>query len=156
VADAAIALGRPYTLIGKIVPGRGKGKQIGFPTANLDCHQKSPLGDALRHLQPTGQLVPQQGVYAGFVGIADSQEQACATKERIPAAFSIGRSEDVCTGESLLIEAHLLIEDVGPLYGKWLAMDFIERLREQQRFKTDAELSAQIAKDCIVARKILN
>jgi riboflavin kinase/FMN adenylyltransferase len=56
---------------------------------------------------------------------------------------------------SLLIEAHLLMENVGRLYGKWLAMDFVERIRSQKRFKAGKDLSAQIAKDCEKAKGIL-
>jgi len=140
VADAAVTLGRAYRLIGQVVPGRGKGKQLGFPTANM---------------QPSKQLIPAEGVYAGFVAIADSEAKACAAREKIPAALSIGRPEGVRTGQSLLIEAHLLVENVGKLYGKWLAMDFIKRIRDQQKFDTDADLSVQIAKDCEKAKQIL-
>jgi len=140
VADAAVALGRPYRLIGQVVPGGGKGKQLGFPTANM---------------QSSGQLVPQVGVYAGFVGLADSQAKACSAKQNIPAAFSIIRLEPLGGEHPPLIEAHLLTEKVSQLYGKWLAMDFVKRIRDQQKFETDSELSAQIAKDCIVAREVL-
>jgi riboflavin kinase/FMN adenylyltransferase len=62
VADAALALSRPYRLIGQIIPGRGKGKQLGFPTANM---------------APPDQLVPAEGVYAGLVQIGDSREDVC-------------------------------------------------------------------------------
>jgi len=116
VADAAVALGKAYRLIGQVVPGRGKGKQLGFPTANM---------------HPPQQLIPAEGVYAGFSEITLAQQH------------------------TLLIEAHLLTKHVGQLYDKWLAMDFIERLRDQQKFKTESQLSAQIAKDCEKARLIL-
>jgi len=92
-ADAAIALGRPYRLIGQVIPGCGKGKQLGFPTANLE---------------PARQLVPAEGVYAGFVQIGDSEEEVCAAKEKVPAAFSIGRSETLGSDNPLAIEAHIL------------------------------------------------
>jgi len=140
VGDAAFALGRPYRLIGQVVPGRGKGKQLGFPTANV---------------QPSQQLIPAEGVYAGFVAIADSKPEACAAKQNIPSAFSIIRLDNPDEEHPLLIEAHLLIENVGQLYGKWLAMDFVKRIRDQQKFETDSELSAQIAKDCRIARDAL-
>ena len=140
VADAAIALGRPYRLIGQVVPGRGKGKQLGFPTANM---------------QPPSQLIPKEGVYAGFVEIGDTAEQVRKTHKKLPAAFSIIRPETPGCGRSPAIEAHLLMEDVGQLQGKWMAMDFVKRIRGQQKFTTDSELSAQIAKDCQKARKIL-
>jgi riboflavin kinase/FMN adenylyltransferase len=139
-ADATVALGRPYRLIGQIVRGHGKGKKLGFPTLNL---------------QPLKQLVPAEGVYAGLVEISDSVEYVCKTKEKIPAVFSIGRAETLASDYPTLIEAHLLSGDVGDLYGKWLAMDFIERIRSQQKFDGEKELSAQIARDCAKAKNIL-
>ena len=139
-ADAAIALSRPYRLIGQVIPGRGKGKQLGFPTANME---------------PAEQLVPTEGVYAGFVQTGDSEEGVCAAKQKVPAAFSIGRSETLGSDNPLAIEAHILIDDVGDLHGKWLAMDFIKRLRSQKRFKSEKELSTQIANDCEKAKNIL-
>lgn len=140
VADAAVALGRPYRLIGRVVSGRGKGKQLGFPTANL---------------QPLQQLIPAEGVYAGLVEVGDTDEQVCKTQNKIPAAFSIIRPGTPDGKYPLSIEAHLMIEDVGQLYGKWLAMDFVKRIRDQRSFKTDADLSAQIARDCEKAKQCL-
>ena len=140
VADSALALSRPYRLIGQVVPGRGKGKQLGFPTANM----ASP-----------DQLVPTEGVYAGFVEIGDTIEKVCQTHNKLPAALSIGRSESLGADIPLLIEAHLLIDDVGELYDKWLAMDFIERIRDQQKFDTEKDLIDQIAKDCKNTKHIL-
>ena len=140
VEDAAVALGRPYRLIGQVVQGRGKGKQLGFPTANL---------------QPLQQLIPAEGVYAGLVEIGDTDEQVCKTRKKIPAAFSIIRSEARSSERPLFIEAHLLREEIGTLYGKWLAMDFVKRIRDQKKFETDEDLSAQIKRDCEKARKVL-
>lgn len=140
VADAAAALGRPYRLVGKVVPGRGKGKQLGFPTANM---------------QPSGQLVPAEGVYAGLVEIGDSFDDVSSTNQKLPAAFSIGRFGTPRCERPPLIEAHLLMEDIGQLYDKWLAMDFVKRIRDQRKFRTESQLSAQIAKDCKKAEEIL-
>jgi riboflavin kinase/FMN adenylyltransferase len=140
VSDAALALSRPYRLIGRIVPGRGKGKQLGFPTTNM---------------APPDQLVPAEGVYAGFVKIADSEQEVCAAKATVPAALSIGRTQTLGADIPLLIEAHLLIDDVGELYDKWLAMDFIERIREQKKFDTEKDLTDQIAKDCEMTKEIV-
>jgi riboflavin kinase/FMN adenylyltransferase len=140
VADAALALSRPYRLTGQIVPGRGKGKQLGFPTANMG---------------PTDQLVPAEGVYAGFVQIRDSEEDLYASTATVPAALSIGTTLTLGDDIPLLIEAHLLIDDVGELYDKWLAMDFIELIRDQQKFDTEKDLTGQIAKDCKMAKEIL-
>lgn len=140
VKDAAITLGRPYRLTGRIIPGRGKGKHIGFPTANLG---------------PTDQLVPAEGVYAGFVQIADSEQSLYAITQKLPAAISIGTAPTLGTDYPRLVEAHILTGRVGDLHGKYLAMDFIQRIRSQQKFDTEKELSEQIAKDCKKAKEIL-
>jgi len=140
VADAALALGRPYRLIGRVVPGHGSGKQLGFPTANL---------------QPLQQIIPAEGVYAGYVQIGDTEEDVCPTKERIPAAFSIGTAQTLAPHHPRLIEAHLLTEDVPELVGKWLAMDFVKRLRDQIKFDSETQLAEQIKKDCENAKEIL-
>jgi len=140
IADAAVALGRPYRLVNKTIPGRGRGKKLGFPTLNL--------------AQPA-QIIPAEGVYAGFVQIADDFEQLLAAKEKIPAVYSIGQAKTYGNQQPLLIEAHLFKEKVGELTGKWMAMDFVAHIRDQIKFKTDAELSEQIAKDCQKAEQIL-
>ncbi len=139
-ADAAIALGRRYRLIGPVTAGRGKGRQLGFPTANM---------------QPSCQIIPAEGVYAGFVGIGESEKEACAAQELIPAAFSIGRTETYGTDNPMKIEAHLLEQAGSDLIGRWMAMDFAKRIREQLKFETEADLSTQIAKDCEKAKEIL-
>jgi len=140
VADAAILLGRPYKLIGKIIPGKGKGKELGFPTLNM---------------QKPEQIIPAEGVYAGFVEVADSEEKVCTEKTKIPAVFSIGQARTFGDEHPLLIEAHLLIKNANKTIGKWLAMDFVRFIRSQHKFASVQELSAQIAKDCEKAKKIL-
>jgi len=139
-AQAAIALTRPYRLIGRTVRGRGKGTEIGFPTANIEPHD---------------QVIPAEGVYAGLVEFAEDSKQLLEANRRIPAAFSIGRAKTFVQDHALLIEAHLLIDNVPDLTGKWLAMDFAQRVRHQQRFDSPAELTAQIKKDCAAIRRIL-
>ena len=140
VSDAGAALGRAYRLIGQTVPGRGVGKEIGFPTANIS---------------PLNQIVPNEGVYAGTVEIADTSEKACSSVQRLAAVFSIGRAKTFITDHPILIEAHILEADVEDLTGKWLAMDFIDRIRSQQRFENREQLAQQIAVDCDTAKDIL-
>ena len=140
VADAALALSRPYRLIGQVVPGHGRGKQLGFPTANL---------------QPLQQIIPAEAVYAGYVQIGDTEKDVCPIKERIPAALSIGRAETLGSENPLAIEAHILTDDLGDLHDKWLAMDFVKHLRDQIKFDTQAALAEQIEKDCENAKEIL-
>ena len=140
VADAATALGRPYKLIGKIIPGHGLGRKLGYPTLNM---------------QRPGQLVPAEGVYAGLVNIADSFDNACTENQSLPAAFSIGQARTFGDEHPLLIEAHLLTEPDSIPNGKYMAMDFVRHIRRQHKFSSPEDLTAQIAKDCTEARKIL-
>ena len=140
VADADAALGRPYRLIEKIIPGRGIGKKLGFPTLNM----KKP-----------NQVIPAEGVYAGHVKIGQSIDNILAGKERIPAVYSIGQARTYGDEFPLLIEAHLLDNNTDNITDKYIAMDFIKRIRSQHKFKNPQELSAQIAKDCEAARQFL-
>jgi riboflavin kinase/FMN adenylyltransferase len=141
VADAAQALGRYYRLSGRTTVGKGKGRQLGFPTANIE---------------PVNRIIPAEGVYAGFVEIADTEQRLCRSKNKIPAAFSIGRAKTFISDHPLLVEAHVLEQDTGDLYGKHLAMDFVNFIRHQQKFDSSEQLSAQIAKDCQKAKEILD
>jgi riboflavin kinase/FMN adenylyltransferase len=141
VDDAARALGRPYRIAERIIPGRGVGIKLGFPTLNM----KKPR-----------QVIPAEGVYAGFVKIGEFMDEALRAKEKIPAVYSIGQARTYGDDFPLLIEAHLLIKDVGDLIGHYMTMDFIERIRNQHKFKSHEDLSKQIANDCYQARKILD
>lgn len=140
VVAAANALGRPYRLIEIIIPGRGKGRRLGFPTANMKLPQE---------------IVPAEGVYAGFVEVADTPDQLLGCRAKIHAALSIGTSATYGDTQSLLIEAHLLGKNIGDLYGNHIAMDFIKQIRPQQKFETESALTAQIAKDCKEAKDVL-
>jgi len=140
VADAAAALSRPYRLIGPIVSGWGRGRKLGFPTLNMG---------------KPAQIIPGEGVYAGYVETAPTEQSLLQECRRIPAVFSIGQARTFGEEHPLLIEAHLLIPHVGDMTGRWMAMDFVERLRSQHKFRSPEELVAQITKDCQHARAIL-
>jgi len=140
VADAAVALGGPYRLTGKVTAGLGKGRELGFPTANL---------------KPGEQIVPAEGVYAGWAGLGSSEEDVHGVVDKLPAAISIGRAGTLGADNPLMVEAHILADDVEDLAGKWLALDFVERMRDQQKFKTEIQLSEQIAKDCENVKNVL-
>lgn len=131
--QAAHVLGRPFRLVGKTVPGRGVGKQIGYPTANID---------------PIDQVIPAEGVYAGYVVVGDSLEDVVFGGLRRPAAISIGRAKTFVSDHPLLLEAHFLEDKVEDLRDKWLGLDFIRFLRHQQRFESREDLKEQIKNDC--------
>jgi riboflavin kinase/FMN adenylyltransferase len=140
VADASAALGRPYCLIEEIVVGRGIGKKLGFPTLNM----RKPK-----------QVIPSEGVYAGLVKVGQTVEDILTSTQTIPAAYSLGQARTYGEEFPLLIEAHLLKKNLGTITAKYMAMDFIQRIRNQHKFKTPEDLSKQIAKDCEQAKQIL-
>jgi len=140
MAEAAAALSRPYRLIGSVVRGWGRGRKLGFPTLNM---------------QKPEQIIPAEGVYAGCVEIADEQPQLLQEQRHLAAVFSVGQARTFGDQHPLLIEAHLLIGNIGEMTGKWMAMDFVQRLRSQHKFSTPQELVAQIQKDCEAARQVL-
>jgi riboflavin kinase/FMN adenylyltransferase len=115
---AAKLLGRPPEVEGIVVRGDGRGRELGFPTANLNV--------------PEGLLVPPDGVYAGWA------------RER-RAAVSIGTNPHF-DGVERRVEAHLLDFD-GDLYGRRLVVEVWLPLREQRRFDSLEELVAAIGDD---------
>jgi riboflavin kinase/FMN adenylyltransferase len=118
IRRAATLLGRPPEVEGIVVRGDGRGRELGFPTANLDV--------------PEGLLVPPDGVYAGWTG--DRR-----------AAVSIGTNPHF-DGVERRVEAHLLDFD-GDLYGDRLVVELWEPIREQRRFDSLEELVAAIGAD---------
>jgi riboflavin kinase / FMN adenylyltransferase len=138
--QAAMALGTPYRLMGRVVKGRGIGKSLGFPTANIEPHD---------------QIIPAEGVYAGLVSVADNVQELCDARQNFPAVFSLGRAKTFVSGHPLLIEAHLLDGGGENLYDKFLAMDFIDFIRGQRRFENEEKLKKQIGSDCEKAKEIL-
>jgi riboflavin kinase / FMN adenylyltransferase len=119
VAGANRMLGAPFRLCGEVVRGDERGRELGFPTANLIPDE--PLA------------CPGHGVYA------------CLADEH-PAAVSIGVRPTFQTGRGELIEAYLL-DFEGDLYGSCLRLDFLERLRGERRFATPEALIAQMHRD---------
>jgi riboflavin kinase / FMN adenylyltransferase len=140
VADAAVALTRPYRLIGAVVSGWGRGRKLGFPTLNM--------------AKPS-QIIPADGVYAGFVEIGDDEQAVLEKAEHKPAVFSIGQARTFGDEHLLLIEAHVLLGNIGDMTGKWMVMDFVQRLRDQHKFSTPDELVSQIKRDCQTAKAAL-
>ncbi|MHC5137674.1 MAG: riboflavin kinase, partial [Planctomycetota bacterium] len=130
---ASHILGRPFRLVGKTIPGRGVGAKIGFPTANID---------------PIGQVIPAEGVYAGYVVVGECLEDVVFGGLRRPAAISIGRAKTFLSDHPLLLEAHLLEDNVEDLRNKWLGLDFMRFVRHQQRYESKDDLKKQIQKDC--------
>lgn len=124
------ALGRRYSVDGNVVPGAGRGRDLGFPTANLRT--------------PDGILLPGRGVYAG---------RATAGEGTWPAAINIGVNPTFGQ-EPLHLEAYLLGFE-GDLTGSVLAVEFWARLRDEVRFDGPVDLSRQIEQDVEATRRLV-
>ncbi len=123
-------LGRPYRLIGKVVPGDGRGRRLGIPTANLSVWEE--------------QLLPATGVYATYTWLDG---------KRFYSAANVGYRPTV-SGHSLNIETHLLDFD-GDIYGREVALEFIARVRDEQKFADLDALITQIKEDIVIVRQQL-
>jgi len=129
VVQAARYLGRPYSMAGSIGRGAGRGRTLGFPTANLEAER--PL------------LVPT-GVYACRAEL-DGQLH--------PAVVNVG-VRPTFGEQKLAIEAYLM-DFAGDLYGRRMSLHFIARLRGEQKFPSVEELRTQIGRDVVAARQCL-
>ncbi|MBZ4394597.1 MULTISPECIES: bifunctional riboflavin kinase/FAD synthetase [unclassified Myxococcus] len=133
VSAACRLLGRPFDLDGTVVAGAGRGRTIGFPTANVDTQNE---------------LRPAPGVYAirvRFLKDAEGAWHGGAANIGIKPTFG---------GTEVTIEAHLL-DFSGDIYGRELRVQFLERLRPEQRFGSVAELTGQIKRDVEAARTVI-
>ncbi len=128
MSEACCCLGRPFALYGKVIPGAGHGRVLEFPTANID---------------PTDQVLPLDGVYAG---------RAVLGEETFPAAVSIGTKPTLGPSDRT-IEAYL-IGGRGDYYGRSMELDLLERLRDQQRFDGIEDLKEAIARDVQRVREL--
>ncbi|HSA07617.1 MAG TPA: bifunctional riboflavin kinase/FAD synthetase [Candidatus Gastranaerophilales bacterium] len=124
VASAREFLGRPFKIKGEVIHGEQLGRKIGFPTANLQA--------------PEEIILPLTGVYSGKVRHRGND---------YTAVINVGRKPTVGTFENELIEAHLLNfnEDI---YGEYIEVSFLDRIRDEKKFDSLEELKKQIELDC--------
>jgi len=130
VEQAAESLGRPYSVAGTVIRGDRRGHTIGFPTANLDVWEE--------------QILPGNGVYACM---------ATLNTERFMAVTNIGL-RPTFDGTETRVEAHLLDFD-RDIYGDKLRLEFVVRLRGEQKFSGIDALVAQIRRDAQRGRELL-
>lgn len=132
VVRVAAKLGRYYALSGPVNPGDGRGRTIGIPTANVEV--------------PADKALPANGVYACYAWV-DGQKHRAVTNIGVRPTFT--------SGEQLQrVEAHLLDANAD-YYGKTMRLEFVERLRGEQKFPSVDALVSQIHADIAAARTIL-
>lgn len=124
-------LGRYYSLVGLVVQGKGNGNKIGFPTANLQLDYPYVL--------------PKIGVYMGYVNLPPSTYKALICVSTHPTIMELNAP---------MIEVHLLYYK-GDLYGREIEVEFVEYMREVQKFDTIEELQEQLKKDRDIAKAAL-
>jgi riboflavin kinase/FMN adenylyltransferase len=133
VAGAAEALGRPYAVRGTVVRGDQRGRELGYPTANVPT-------DALT-------AAPPDGIYAGWLRRLD-------TGETYPAAVSVG-TNPTFGGVERRVESYVLDRTDLELYGVEVEVSFVERLRGMETFASVDTLVAQMKDDVDRARELL-
>ena len=133
VDEAARLLGRYYSLHGRVAAGAGRGRTIGFPTANLAV-------DSPRKILPGG------GVYATIATVGG---------RRYRGATNVGRRPTFGGGQ-MTVETHLLEFDVrGSVVGEPFSVEFVRRIREERAFSGPEALGQQIARDVAQVRELL-
>lgn len=136
VAQAARHLGRPFRVRGVVVVGDQRGRQLGYPTANL------PVAADM--------ATPADGVYAGWLRRLDEPDAP-----RLPAAISVG-TNPTFDGLERRVESHVLDRTDLELYGVEIAVEFVARLRGQVRFSSVDDLIAQMTTDVAETRRVLD
>ncbi|MCB2411606.1 bifunctional riboflavin kinase/FAD synthetase [Demequina sp. TTPB684] len=140
---AAEILGAPHRLRGTVVHGDKRGRQIGFPTANLDVYAG---------------YVPRHGVYAGVLTVTDPKDNDAARQwvgTPLPAAISLGFNYTV-DSDGLRIEAHVIDRNDLDLYGAQVALDLIEWRRPMLDFGSMNGLIDALREDVVWCRGVLN
>jgi riboflavin kinase/FMN adenylyltransferase len=139
VAAASGILGRPHRVCGEVVHGDHRGRELGYPTANLS--------------QESAGLVPADGVYAGRL-IRPTLPESDPDRA-MPAAISVG-TNPTFEGTTRRVEAYVLDRTDLDLYGENVAVEFVERLRPTEKFDSVEDLLVQIADDVVRARAVLS
>jgi riboflavin kinase/FMN adenylyltransferase len=138
VEGAAEALGRPVTVRGTVVVGDRRGRELGYPTANL----------ALR-----GSAAPADGVYAGYLRVRDAHP--VGEVGPWPAAISVGTNPTFAGDRAPRVEAYALDRDDLKLYGLDVEVAFHARLRGMLRFDSVEDLVSAMAGDVAAVRRVL-
>ncbi|WP_051133204.1 bifunctional riboflavin kinase/FAD synthetase [Nocardia paucivorans] len=138
---AAEALGRPHRVEGVVVRGDGRGRTLGYPTANI--------------APPMHAAVPADGVYAGWFTVLDPGPVIGTVTPGEPAmaAISVG-TNPTFSGRARTVEAYVL-DGEADLYGQHVAVDFVERLRGMEKFDSLDELIRAMDRDVAATRRVL-
>lgn len=131
VRKAAELLGRPYALYGRVVHGESRGRELGYPTANIRPHYE---------------MIPSDGVYLGRIKVKGRDRDGL---------LNIGTQPTFHKRGAKIIETYIFNFN-GRIYNRDIKVSFLEKIRDEITFKSPEALQAQIKKDIIKARKVLH
>jgi riboflavin kinase/FMN adenylyltransferase len=135
VEGAAEALGRPYSVVGRVVEGEHRGRELGYPTANVPTQ---------------GRAAPADGVYAGWLTRLDEPGST-----PLPAAISVGTNPTFDGERERRVEAYVLDRTDLELYGERVEISFVSRIRGMVKFEGVDALIETMADDVVRTRKLL-
>ena len=137
VEGAAEALGRPYSVVGQVVEGEHRGRELGYPTANVPTR---------------GLAAPADGVYAGWLTRLD---RAGGSGRPLPAAISVGTNPTFDGERDRRVEAYVLDRTDLELYGEPVEISFVARIRGMVKFEGVDALVETMAEDVVRTRELL-
>jgi riboflavin kinase/FMN adenylyltransferase len=140
VEGAAEALGRPYALVGPVTRGEQRGRQLGYPTANVSTG---------------GLAAPADGVYAGWLTLLDPADGQTRVGEPLPAAISVGTNPTFDGERERRVEAFVLDRNDLDLYDRPVEISFVARIRGMVKFDGVDELTETMAQDVVRTRELL-
>jgi riboflavin kinase/FMN adenylyltransferase len=140
VEGAAEALGRPYALVGPVTRGEQRGRELGYPTANVSTG---------------GLAAPADGVYAGWLTLLDPADGQTRVGEPLPAAISVGTNPTFDGERERRVEAYVLDRNDLDLYDKPVEISFVARIRGMVKFDGVDELTETMAQDVVRTRELL-
>jgi riboflavin kinase / FMN adenylyltransferase len=139
VETAGRLLTHPFAIYGEVVHGEGRGRKLGFPTANMKLYEY--------------QCVPKRGVYAGKARLTASRIVPCVINVGYRPTFKRTEGANANGGpEDMLVEVHILDFDED-LYDQKFSVDFLKYLRPEQKFDGIEALKRQIGLDCLTAQE---
>lgn len=127
VSSAREFLGRPFKVKGQVIKGEQLGRKMGFPTANLLINEDM--------------ILPLSGVYSGTTRVKD---------KNYASIINIGKKPTIAQFDKDLVETHIFNFDED-IYGEFIEVFFLERIRDEKKFNSIDELKNQIQQDCLKA-----
>ena len=140
VEGAAEALGRPYSVVGPVVVGDRRGRELGYPTANVLTH---------------GLAAPADGVYAGWLTVLDPATGRPGPGEPMPTAISVGTNPTFDGERERRVEAYVLDRTDLDLYGELVEISFVARIRGMVKFEGIEALVETMGEDVARTRELL-